>query len=73
MNDQQARSCSVCADAAEHAVIESIAGSDARAVTATGETVTIAIDLVPDAGVGDTVLVQQGVAIGRVPRREIQP
>lgn len=70
MNDQPARSCSVCADAAERAVIESITGADARAVTMTGETVTVAIDLVPDAGVGDTVLIHQGVAIGRVPPRE---
>ena len=60
--------CSVCSDAADQAVIRSIDGGDAEAdLLCSGERITVAVDLIPDATVGDTVLVHQGVAINRVP------
>lgn len=61
--------CSICADAADRAVIRQLHGHDAEVeVTCSGQRVTVAVDLITGARVGDTVLVHQGVAIARAPQ-----
>ena len=59
--------CSVCSDAADRVIIVEIDHPDAIAQRSTGEQISIAIDLVPDLKIGDTVLVHQGTAIARAP------
>ena len=58
--------CPTCADAADRAVIRSIDGRNAVVTVDDDAPMTIAIDLVPGAAVGDTVLVHQGVAISKI-------
>ena len=60
--------CATCGDVADRATIVSIDGTDALATLESGDRIAIAVELTPDAGVGDEVLVHQGVAIGLLPR-----
>ena len=66
MTSNDPHHCPTCADAADRAVIRSIEGRNAEVTIDGGAPMTIAIDLVPGAAVGDTVLVHQGVAISKV-------
>ncbi len=60
-------SCSICADAAEHAVIRSLRERDAEVeLVCTGQWAIVAIDLIVDPRPGDRVLVHQGVALAKV-------
>ena len=55
--------CATCGDVAERATILDRVGPDATVRFEDGGQVTVAVDLTPDAGRGDVVLVHQGVAI----------
>lgn len=60
-------SCPTCADEAVPVRIVALRpGAEALGQTADGREVEVALDLVPQAGVGDVVLVHAGVAIARV-------
>lgn len=60
-------SCSICGDEAIPGVVESIDAASATAeVRANTLTTTVAIDLLEEVSVGDTVLVHLGFAIGRI-------
>jgi hydrogenase maturation factor len=58
--------CVTCSDEAIEAVVVSVAGAEA-VVRANGGEETVAIDLVPDADVGDVLLCHAGIALERVP------
>jgi len=58
--------CSVCADAADRAKVQTLRGRDADVTLQSGKATTVAVDLIPGVRVGDTLLVHQGVAISRV-------
>ena len=63
--------CSVCADAADHAIVRALNGNDADLeLVCSQERITAAVDLIPGIAVGDAVLIHQGVAIARVPSSE---
>lgn len=60
-------SCSICGDEALPGVVESIDATSATAeVRANSLTTTVALDLLEEVSVGDTVLVHLGFAIGRI-------
>lgn len=66
-NDQH-DGCALCRDEATRATILSVAGRDARVVDRLGRQFSVPLDLVPDAAIGDDVLVAMGVAIARANR-----
>lgn len=60
-------SCSICGDEAIPGVVENIQTESATAeVRTTSGTTTVAIDLLDDVAVGDTVMVHLGFAIGHL-------
>ena len=66
--------CCVCSDAADRAIIRALADHDASVeLVCSGERLTVAVDLIPGAIVGDVVLVHQGVAIAKVPADANEP
>lgn len=59
--------CSLCGDVAEPFTVRAIDAVTGMATAAGGECeVAVALDLVEDVAVGDTVLVHQGFAIARL-------
>jgi len=60
-------SCSICGDEAIPGVIECIVALSTTAKVRTGSgLVSVALDLLEDASVGDTVMTHLGFAIGRI-------
>ncbi len=59
--------CVTCADEAVTAVVVALADGDA-VVEAGGRQERVALDLVPDAEPGDTLLCHAGIALARVER-----
>ena len=62
--------CVTCADSADKCVIISLDGNDAAVKLEDGEIITVAIDLIPNARVGDSLLVHQGIAIAPLSSEE---
>ena len=58
--------CATCGDRADTATVVSIEGGDAMVRLADGSNATVAVDLIDGVGVGDWLLVHQGVAIASV-------
>ena len=58
--------CVTCSDEAVEALVVSVTGAEALVRAAGGEE-RVAIDLVPDAAPGDTLLCHAGIALERVP------
>jgi len=70
IHPQATHQCSVCADAADRAKVQTLRDSDAEVKLKSGRIATVAIDLIPGVQVGDTLLIHQGVAISRVATEE---
>lgn len=59
--------CAICADEAVEGRVLSVSREEATAEVNLGNAVTtVAVDLLDDVAVGDTVMVHQGFAISRV-------
>jgi hydrogenase maturation factor len=63
--DSTPEHCVTCADEAVEAIVVSVSGAEA-VVRAGGCEERVAIDLVPDAAVGDVLLCHAGLALDRV-------